>query len=191
MVFTTGEPAYAVDDSGRIMAWNRAAERTFGYSQEAAVGANCWELLEGRDVFGNQYCGERCPHRQMALHNKTINRCRMRFRLASGEYAEFLLSTMTLQESDGHHVLIHLCKPEVGVARTDPRNPRARGTLHLTERETQVLVHLAEGQSTSKIAAALSISIPTVRNHIEHILAKLECHSRLEAVAVARKQRLI
>ena len=53
IVFNTGEPAYAVDRNGRIVAWNEAAAHTFGYSESTALNANCWELLAGQDIFGN------------------------------------------------------------------------------------------------------------------------------------------
>lgn len=191
LLFTTGEPAYAVDDGGRIVAWNKAAERTFGFSRSTAIGANCWELLQGRDVFDNQYCGRRCPHREMAFKSTPINRCRMRFRLANGRYADYLLSTLTLQESSGRRVLVHLCRKESADIDRAAQNGRASPRCRLTARETEVLSLLAQGQATSRIAASLSISITTVRNHIEHLLQKLGCHSRLEAVVAARKQGLI
>jgi RNA polymerase sigma factor (sigma-70 family) len=55
----------------------------------------------------------------------------------------------------------------------------------LTEREKEVLGHLVHGFGTLEIAETLSISRNTVRNHIQHILQKLQVHSRLEAVAYA------
>ena len=64
IVFNTGEPAYAVDRNGRIVAWNDAASATFGIAEDKAVGSCCWDTLCGRDVFGNLYCGEHCPHRE-------------------------------------------------------------------------------------------------------------------------------
>jgi DNA-binding NarL/FixJ family response regulator len=64
-------------------------------------------------------------------------------------------------------------------------------TTDLTEREMQVLELLAKGGGTSSIAQDLSISNTTARNHIQNILAKLEVHTRLEAVAHALKNRLI
>jgi DNA-binding NarL/FixJ family response regulator len=53
----------------------------------------------------------------------------------------------------------------------------------LTSRETEVLRFLALGLGTSAIARELSISPATVRNHAQRVLAKLEVHSRLAAVA--------
>lgn len=191
LVSTTGDPAYAVDGAARIVAWNKAAEQTFGYAQSAAVGANCWELLQGRDIFGNQYCDQRCPHREMAARGKPINRCRMQFRLTGGTYAEFILSTLAWQEPSGRWLLIHLCRPETTRRDSLNRTSSTANPFKLTRREREVLGHLAAGGATTKIATTLNISIPTVRNHIEHILRKLECHSRLEAVAAARRHQLV
>jgi DNA-binding NarL/FixJ family response regulator len=55
--------------------------------------------------------------------------------------------------------------------------------LKLTARETQVLHCFAEGLGTDAIASRLSISRTTVRNHAQRILAKLDVHTRLAAVA--------
>ena len=199
IVFNTGEPAYAVDRNGRIVAWNRAASKTFGHAESAALNANCWELLRGRDVFGNQYCGEHCPHREMALRHKAINRCRLQLRHASGHFGEYTISTIALFDEPGKEFLIHLCRPEAvesgegpaGTGSTQHASGLIAGSNILTPREMEVLQNLEEGHSTREIATILSISIPTVRNHIEHILHKLHCHSRLEAVAVSRRLDLI
>ncbi|HMA18401.1 MAG TPA: LuxR C-terminal-related transcriptional regulator [Thermoanaerobaculia bacterium] len=53
----------------------------------------------------------------------------------------------------------------------------------LTTREREILRFLAFGMGTSAIAKELSISPATVRNHAQRILAKLQVHSRLAAVA--------
>jgi DNA-binding NarL/FixJ family response regulator len=53
----------------------------------------------------------------------------------------------------------------------------------LTTREKEILSFLALGMGTSTIARELSISPATVRNHAQRILAKLQVHSRLAAVA--------
>ncbi len=54
-----------------------------------------------------------------------------------------------------------------------------------------MLTLLASGVRTHDISKDLSVSITTVRNHIQHILRKLAVHSRLEAVSVANRDHLI
>lgn len=61
----------------------------------------------------------------------------------------------------------------------------------LTPREREVLEMLAEGHSQRDMARLLSISPKTVGLHIEHILGKLEVHSRAEAVAAAYRRKLL
>jgi DNA-binding NarL/FixJ family response regulator len=57
----------------------------------------------------------------------------------------------------------------------------------LTEREREVLRHLAQGASNQEIADALDISINTVAQHVSHLLGKLGCTSRVEAAVRAVK----
>jgi DNA-binding NarL/FixJ family response regulator len=71
----------------------------------------------------------------------------------------------------------------------DPRSPgeivAERLAAQLTSREREVLTFLAEARGGDSIAEILSISANTVRTHVQNIMAKLEVHSRLEAVAFA------
>jgi DNA-binding NarL/FixJ family response regulator len=69
--------------------------------------------------------------------------------------------------------------------------PRTTAPTALTNRETEVLAMLGRGLSTKAIAGETALSTGTVNAHVAHILSKLNVHSRLEAVAVARRQGLI
>ena len=60
----------------------------------------------------------------------------------------------------------------------------------LTERERQILEHLARGESNKTIARALDISHDTVKLHVRHILAKLNLSSRVEAAVFAVEARI-
>ncbi|HXF85626.1 MAG TPA: response regulator transcription factor [Anaerolineales bacterium] len=61
----------------------------------------------------------------------------------------------------------------------------------LTQREQEVLIHLAEGASNEEIAAALVISPKTVARHRENIMRKLNLHSRAELVRYAIRKGII
>jgi DNA-binding NarL/FixJ family response regulator len=61
----------------------------------------------------------------------------------------------------------------------------------LSRRERQVLAAMVEGKRASQIAEQLTISTDTVRTHIRNIFGKLEVHTRLEAVKVARAAGLV
>jgi DNA-binding CsgD family transcriptional regulator len=68
--------------------------------------------------------------------------------------------------------------------------PRHAGGA-LTPRQLEVLHLLDHGLSTPQIAARLGVSTDTVRNHIRALLRALGVHSRLQAVAEARRRGLI
>jgi len=52
----------------------------------------------------------------------------------------------------------------------------------LSSREREVLVLLAEGRTNREIAAALSVTLATVKSHLVKIYAKLEASNRNEAL---------
>ena len=61
----------------------------------------------------------------------------------------------------------------------------------LTPRQREVLALLAEGASTTQVATTLGLAEETVRNHIRQLLRRLGVHTRLAAVAHARREGLI
>jgi DNA-binding NarL/FixJ family response regulator len=61
----------------------------------------------------------------------------------------------------------------------------------LTARERQTLDLLAEGAGTTDIAERLGITRNTARNHVQRTLEKLGARSKLEAVAIARREGLL
>lgn len=61
----------------------------------------------------------------------------------------------------------------------------------LTQREKDVLFKLAEGYSYKMIAAALEVSIDTIRSHIRKIYRKLQVHSVAEAIHKAMEHGLL
>lgn len=67
----------------------------------------------------------------------------------------------------------------------DPGGPDPLAAL--TSREREVLQCMIDGQSREAIARRLYLSVNTVRTHMQNLLAKLDCHSVLQAVAVAQR----
>lgn len=65
------------------------------------------------------------------------------------------------------------------------------GSVKLTPREREVLQGLLEGCSTQELAARLGVRPATARKHIEHLLAKLNVHSRSAAVTYAIRSGLV
>lgn len=77
------------------------------------------------------------------------------------------------------------------------RNPPMQSGLEqsepiaLTVREIEVLEQLSKGLTYTAIAENLFISPSTVRRHIENIYQKLEVHSKIEAIELAKRKRII
>lgn len=51
----------------------------------------------------------------------------------------------------------------------------------LTDREIEIMDLLVEGYQDKEIADALHIALPTAKNHVSHILTKMDMHNRTEA----------
>lgn len=69
--------------------------------------------------------------------------------------------------------------------------PQEEIDYKLTKRELEILEQISAGLAYQDIAENLSISPSTVRKHIENIYSKLQVHSKVEAVQLAMKKRLI
>ena len=63
--------------------------------------------------------------------------------------------------------------------------------IPLTNRELQVLRHIALGLSNKEIGTSLSISVETVKEHVQNILRKLDSTDRTAAAVWAVKSGLI
>jgi len=195
--YITGDAAFAVDRGGLIVLWNSAAEKTFGYPSGKALGQRCWKLMSGQDIYGNRYCCERCPLREMALQHESVHGFQVLFRTASDGRKKFTVSCLVVFDRPGNGLLLHICHspdetPEYSEnnhTTTRPSGNFQRGAL--TRRELEVLALLAEGTATREIASRMCISQATARNHIQHTLYKLHVHNRLEAVVTGQHLDLI
>lgn len=69
--------------------------------------------------------------------------------------------------------------------------PPSRGACHLTPQETELLKLLVEGHHYKTAADVMGISVNTVSFHLKNVYAKLQVHSKSEAVARALRDRLV
>jgi len=68
--------------------------------------------------------------------------------------------------------------------------PVTRSSL-LTNRERDVLLHVARGLSQQQVAHVLDISIKTVQHHLEGVMDKLEIHDRVELARYAIREGIV
>jgi DNA-binding CsgD family transcriptional regulator len=206
-VLATGDPpALATDNNHRIVFWNRGAERIFGRSAAEALGRHCYDVLAGRDVFGNRYCRPDCSVMAMSRRKEPVNGFEIQVSPTGiatkalnvtilqipGSRPELFTVVHILQQIDEGSRFGRLVASAAGRAAAQPLltvtrrgEPAAAAAPPLTQREKEILSWVAEGLQNKEIADKLDISLATVRNHIHNILEKLEVHSKLEALSLA------
>jgi PAS domain S-box-containing protein len=208
----SADGAFVIDENLRVVFWNKAAEAILGFTRDDVANQFCYQFLHGHDEARRLICKERCQVVNLALQSKPTPNYDLLVKTKGGEECWLNMSVFTykMNEINGKCVIVHLFhnlnRSEVDdkvlgqVVKAINRyhdirhNNGARLESHqnsLTTREREILSLLVDGLGTRDIAELLSVSITTVRNHIQHILQKLQVHSRLEAVAIAVKNKLV
>lgn len=78
----------------------------------------------------------------------------------------------------------------INMLRNDQTDPEPKNSLKLlTEREREILQLLSRGESNKAIAITLKISYDTVKQHVRHILNKLNLSSRVKAAVLFAKEQ--
>ena len=57
----SGEAAFAIDSTDRIVYWNKECEKLLGFEAQRVLGKHCFDVMGGRDANGNVYCYRNCP----------------------------------------------------------------------------------------------------------------------------------
>ena len=204
--------AFIIDEDLRIVFWNKTAEVILGFGREDVAGQFCYQLLHGYDEGRNLICREKCQVVKLAVQSKPVPNYDIHVTTKHGDNRWLNMSVFAYKTSDanGKKMIVHLFH-DINHKEVDDKVlsqlVRVINRYHdirhnngnelesyqniLTSREREILTFLADGQGTRDIAQLLSISTSTVRNHIQHILQKLQVHTRLEAVAIAIKHKLV
>jgi PAS domain S-box-containing protein len=177
----SGDALVAFGSDLTIDSWNEAAEKLTGVSAEQAIGRPCWEVLGGHDDRGGLVCHRGCSIARLACERWSVRCRKLHVKTREGMRAVHM-STVALDDGDARRVL-HVLIPH------EQRSSRAARVL--TRRQQEILELLAAGMPAKAIATRLGIVEVTVRNHIRAILVALDAHSQLEAIANARRSRLI
>jgi PAS domain S-box-containing protein len=174
-------PASVHDVEGRFVHMNEAAERASGKTNAQLLGHYFTELLppEARASVTAQF---RRAVQGEPTDFETV------FIDASGQLRGVRAQHLPLR-SGGAIVGVFILafdarRPPSGSVGLDPQ-PR------LTPRQREVLGLIASGLSTAEIAAQLTISPETVRNHLRSLFSELHVHTRLEAIAAAQRLGLL
>jgi DNA-binding CsgD family transcriptional regulator len=191
LVDSTRDPAYSVDERGCISGWNRPAEKLLGYSRNEIAGRPCYEVLRGRDVFGNPFCEPDCPLLLMARRREPVRHFQMDVYAEDGAALRVLCFVAVIPgPRPGSFSLLHLLGPA-----NQPPSPwpdrEESDPLHLTARELEVLRLLVRGSTTREMAETMNISTSTVRKHVQNLLRKVGAGSRLAAVLAALEKRIL
>lgn len=169
-----------------VISWNEALERLTGLRADEIEGRRYWEVVRATDEDGCPFCGPECPIAEALTAGRKVESVRVRVP-AAGTRRPARLSTLTAT-CGGEDAFFHVIQPLDARARAAGVEPPEET---LTPRQTEILRLLATGVGTREIASRLSVSPATVRNHVRTILVRLDCHSRLEAIAVARQRGLL
>lgn len=208
LVRSTGDVAFAVSTEGVIVAWNRAASDVFGITESSAVGRFCRDVLLGIDECG-PVCSPGCAVRQSVQAQRPVSNFDVRVATSTGRHW-YNVSVLIFRETGSPDTYaLHVARSvdlrkRLEVLMRDfvlgestvgegvkSFSRTAIENAALSDRETDVLRLLSQGCSTIETARQLGISRATVNNHAQHAMAKLDAHSRLEAIRKAIHGRLI
>jgi PAS domain S-box-containing protein len=195
-----GDGVCAIGPEGRVVLWNRAAEKILGWSAREIMGRPCCDVFVGMDEHGNRLCYQGCHVMSLVKIGEPIQHFDMQTRTKAGKPVWLDISILEAPSSGpGGALAVHLFRDVTATRELlrlvheriqAPSVPPAETTV-LTRRELEILRLMAGGANTKALAETLHVSPATIRNHAQNMFAKLGVHSRLEAVAYATRHRLL
>ncbi|MGZ4202911.1 MAG: LuxR C-terminal-related transcriptional regulator [Thermoleophilaceae bacterium] len=175
-----GAPQQAVDVLAPVIARTERALK----GDWAAIDASLVDAL-AREQLGDRRAAEASIERALELAEP------------EGVLLPFVLFPVRdLLERHPRHTTAHatLLSEIIDLLAGSPASPRAVAAPlrdELSEAEMRVVRYLPSNLKAPEIAAELFVSTNTVRTHLRHIYAKLDAHSRTEAVGRARELGLL
>lgn len=217
IVENAARAAVATNGDNTILHWNAAAVELFGFTAEEVIGRNLQRVIQARDVHGNRLSADHDAFHEMIGIGEAPQAFELTIITATGKMIRVAVSiVVVIGPKATEYKMVYLMTPMHRRRRADeaidrllaqanvpgvtvPDTQQAtgadqRGTTrspHLTRRQMEVLLLLAEGKRSREIAGELGISFHTVRTHIQGILRTLDSANCLEAVSRALHERLI
>jgi PAS domain S-box-containing protein len=84
MLARTGEAAMLVDETGRVVIWNKAAEHLLGFRAHEVVGRACHDVLRGETLGGHPLCSLACPIGRQLARGLSVRNFDMQTRKRAG-----------------------------------------------------------------------------------------------------------
>jgi DNA-binding NarL/FixJ family response regulator len=128
------------------------------------------DIIAAIRAGANAYCSKRSTDDQLEMALRTV--------ASGGAWLDNAVASRVLKAA------------AAGAKNSAAENKTGEITCKLSDRESQVLCLLVEGQTNHEIAVTLCISSETVKTHVRHIIEKLGVHSRTEAAVLAIQEQL-
>jgi DNA-binding CsgD family transcriptional regulator len=190
-------PAWVTGPDRTLLHLNESAENLLGCRDEACTGRACYDVLGGSKplVFDPEtqqpFCKPRCSVHEALERGRELSAAMVCIVPAPNTRGWVHLLPIPVRNEAGDTFLLHCGLPadrehriEAYLSLLARRSPHPAGPLPCSGRELEVLRLLADDLTLGEIADRLGVSYATVRNHIQHMLAKLHAHSTAEAIAV-------
>jgi PAS domain S-box-containing protein len=125
-----GDGAFVIGGDGRILLWNRSAERVLGYAARDVLGRPCCEVFAGYDDDGNRLCYQGCHVMSLVRMDEPIQSFDMRTRTKPGRPVWINVSVLRTPRRHGDQGAAG-ARPRTAVApaRREPGRRRARGAV--------------------------------------------------------------
>ena len=160
-MFENTRPVVVAGEDGVVIAQNKPARRLMG----PGTGKFCWEVVGKLDDSEMLPCREGCAVRLLAVG------------MDCSQHTQVKLHGQRHQLSciPANGVVVCMLSP------MGSESPKAWQSL--SPREQEILLMLADGETTASAAARLGVCESTVRTHVERMRSKLSVNTRAAVVA--------
>jgi len=211
LLFRAVDGVFAVDAEQKIIYWSPSCAQLLGTPCNKALGRRCSQVVRGKDPTGQPFCGGGCCMSRLNQGENAPGAFPLRVRQGDGNELRLSVNIVLVpSRRKDRWTCVHLLHRGEAADTLDMleyNTPQRRLTSgrnsdydgrsspatisSLTAREEEILQLLSEGLSVSVMSQLLNVSRVTVRNHLQHIQAKLGVHSQVETVAYAYRHDLV